>query len=311
MNRTLLFVFTSLFPLSISTSVIAQSSNFLATPTSPQAFHSVDSEPASNNQSSSPSTSTNDDQAPVSEGSPPSDGASSSTDDEEQMARIQEIEQKAKRAQQTSAQSATFSSPTAASPVTATPTQSLQAQIVRLGQMTTSSQQQMSDRITALSKQNQLLEQKINDVIKVIQPMQKVVMQMDAKPATQSVPQPVSVTSDQTARWFPWLVLLSVLVLLLVVANLYTLRLVRRQPSTPSSLTSSQDELEEEYNFMATEEAIPAKLDLVRAYIEMNDYQQAREVLTEILACKNPEFIAQAEVLLTSLSSLEKEKSDD
>jgi len=83
--------------------------------------------------------------------------------------------------------------------------------------------------------------------------------------------------------------------------------LVARHHAARSSGTG---ELDEEYDFMGTEEAMPAKLDLARAYVQMGDAVQAREVLEEILASKNTDYVTQARALMKSLSESEENKHD-
>jgi len=58
-----------------------------------------------------------------------------------------------------------------------------------------------------------------------------------------------------------------------------------------------QDE-EDEYDFMGSDEGIPAKLDLARAYLDMNDQNAAREVLDEITKQGNEQQQQEAQDLL-------------
>ncbi len=58
-----------------------------------------------------------------------------------------------------------------------------------------------------------------------------------------------------------------------------------------------------EYDFMNTSEAIPAKLDLARAYIAMEDFTAARETLAKILNEGNEEYRREAKALLNKIST--------
>lgn len=49
----------------------------------------------------------------------------------------------------------------------------------------------------------------------------------------------------------------------------------------PSSTVAEHEE--DEYNYLASRDALPAKLDLARAYIAMEDYSSAQEVLSEVM----------------------------
>lgn len=61
------------------------------------------------------------------------------------------------------------------------------------------------------------------------------------------------------------------------------------------------DETKSEYDFMSSHEAIPAKLDLARAYIAMNDDEQARMVLTTVIEKGNQEQRSEALSLIQSM----------
>lgn len=58
-----------------------------------------------------------------------------------------------------------------------------------------------------------------------------------------------------------------------------------------------------EYDFMNTSEAIPAKLDLARAYIAMEDFTAARETLAKILNEGNEDHRREAKSLLNKIRS--------
>jgi len=58
---------------------------------------------------------------------------------------------------------------------------------------------------------------------------------------------------------------------------------------------------ESEYDFMGSKEGIPAKLDLARAYIDMDDKEGAHKVLAEIIEQGNEEQQAEAKQLLEQI----------
>lgn len=61
------------------------------------------------------------------------------------------------------------------------------------------------------------------------------------------------------------------------------------------------DDAKSEFDFMATREAIPAKLDLARSYMVMKDYEQAGAVLKTVLEKGDEEQRMVAEALLTKI----------
>lgn len=61
------------------------------------------------------------------------------------------------------------------------------------------------------------------------------------------------------------------------------------------------DDTKTEYDFMSSDEAIPAKLDLARAYVAMNDEEQARMVLTAVIEKGNQEQRSEALSLIQAM----------
>lgn len=64
------------------------------------------------------------------------------------------------------------------------------------------------------------------------------------------------------------------------------------------------DDTKSEYDFMGTKAAIPAKLDLARSYMAMNDHEQARAVLKTVFEKGDEEQRMVAEALLTKLNKV-------
>ena len=76
---------------------------------------------------------------------------------------------------------------------------------------------------------------------------------------------------------------------------------------TPPELEQKAPELSEandtrdEYDFMSTKQAIPAKLDLARTYIDMGDLLAAKGVLEEVLMKGDETQANEARQLMNSL----------
>lgn len=60
-------------------------------------------------------------------------------------------------------------------------------------------------------------------------------------------------------------------------------------------------DLQQEYDFMGSDEAIPAKLDLARAYIDMGDHDSAHDVLQDVLNKGDEHQRQQAQELLRQI----------
>jgi FimV-like protein len=67
--------------------------------------------------------------------------------------------------------------------------------------------------------------------------------------------------------------------------------------------TQDDEESEQEYDFMNSREAVPVKLDLARAYLDMGENDSAREVLQAVLEQGNEEQRAEAQELLASVKN--------
>lgn len=67
------------------------------------------------------------------------------------------------------------------------------------------------------------------------------------------------------------------------------------------TVVAEEKDMESEYDFMGSKEGIPAKLDLARAYVDMDDKEGARKVLAEIVEQGNEEQQAEAKQLLEQI----------
>ena len=316
MNRTLLVVLTTLFLSSLVVDAVAQS-NPLAQPTTPQGFHAVgDSDsnsapaaPASDAPENTPTSADSSSAVPNDQTTTEDTGSSglSQEDEAEQMQAIKAIEAKAKAKAlaNTSTQSTqAMVSPTAPS---ASVLQALQSQITRLAQLSSSTQQQLSERIDASYEQNDLQAKQLKQLTETQQQIQVVITQLNKQLISQSATKTTVSSGFMPLISLVWLVILSLVVVALIVTQVLSLRTIKRLPRGQDACK----ELDEEYDFMATQEAMPAKLDLARAYIEMGDDDQAKEVLAGIVASGQPEFVAQAKALLVTISQAKREPDND
>lgn len=106
---------------------------------------------------------------------------------------------------------------------------------------------------------------------------------------------------------------IAVIVLALLVLILGTFLFAKRRKSVkatnieqsvvPLKTEKRMDDTISEYDFMGSSEGISAKLDLVRAYIAMEDYVAARESLAAILNEGNDDQRREANALLNKISS--------
>jgi FimV-like protein len=107
-------------------------------------------------------------------------------------------------------------------------------------------------------------------------------------------------TREQISKLLYATYALSGLVVLLALLSLTKSR--RQQPvSTRAAAVAAAGGSGTDYDFMASNEAIPAKLDLARAYIAMEDFSAARETLAAVLSGGNPEQCLEAKSLLSKI----------
>ncbi len=95
----------------------------------------------------------------------------------------------------------------------------------------------------------------------------------------------------------------SVAAILLVAIMLWILWTPKRQLVVVEE-ASEEPDLGDEYDFMHSQEGIPARLDLARAYIGMDDHESAKEVLMAILQDQpNSAYQEQAQTMLNELDN--------
>ncbi len=87
------------------------------------------------------------------------------------------------------------------------------------------------------------------------------------------------------SKHWPWIATIS---LVIVIALLLLLWLMRRhkQPVTQKKKVTAND-TQSEYDYLGSNESIPAKLNLARAYVAMEDYAAAQKIIDEILLLGN------------------------
>ena len=150
---------------------------------------------------------------------------------------------------------------------------------------------QVANNEQALMAQNQALASKIDAV-----------SNMQAQPAT--------VASNDLV----FLVILSSLIMMLVLAGCMDRQtptskkvIIKKQPAKsnkPKMPEIVREKHDEEYDFMGSQEAVPARFNLAEAYMQMREFQQARRVLEGILEQGDSDQRQKASALLTQLPSL-------
>lgn len=206
--------------------------------------------------------------------------------------------------------------------ISATGGQSLSQQVAELSKANKLMQQQVQDRVQMLTMKNNQLQDSLQRMDKALLLLNQEVNQLNGKLTAvhaqmaliKQQPQPHSQSSTMKSLWVkvqqnlgPVLMVVSlavIVVLLLIVVLLFARRKKTSSKASKSKQTAQGEQdsdTKAEYDFMATKEAIPAKLDLARAYITMEDFKAAKEVLQEIVKHGDEQQQQEAHTLLKDL----------
>lgn len=200
------------------------------------------------------------------------------------------------------------------------PAKNLTARLATLQQNQLLFQQDTDRRLEQLSAANKLLASHLIKVSKAVvllsQEAKAFREQADALQATVHAELP----SDTNTGWFSQVsdalgyganyVLYAILLVLLAIAVL----LFRKPADVANDITGSESgsgaasvvdvesDTTEEYDFLGSQEGVGAKLDLARAYLAMEDYTAARDVLAEVAKQGDAEQREQASQLLSKIA---------
>jgi len=204
-----------------------------------------------------------------------------------------------KQAQQAAAPSQTTP---ASSNNNGTEVRALQAEITQVNQNSLQYQQKNDGKIRMLTNQLSTLSSRVDRIQKAMILLDQEInaMQNKSTAVQELVKNPQ--TNEHGKHWLDyweghfgvWSVLLFMLVILVVLAFMSRLVIKANKKQQASSEDKDTDD---EYDYLGSEEGMPAKLNLARAYIKMEDFESAKEVLDEVLSDGTDEQKAQAQEL--------------
>lgn len=180
-------------------------------------------------------------------------------------------------------------------------TKSLQneEQVNKIKQAITNATEEYQTRLEMMEKQNQELQAKIDDLNSTVTHLKQEVLTVHRENAQQHQPSTLTLFLYSYKKYLPnffdatELKLLAGLGLLLIVWWSY-LNYKRKKLDVTF--------LRPNYDFMGGEEGADAKLDLARAYIDMDDKESARKVLSELLIQGNDKQKTEAQQLLKKIA---------
>ncbi len=221
----------------------------------------------------------------------------------------QSVTPNTQQAQPTTTQTSAKPSQTHKATKVAKPTlQNMQAEVSELNQRSLLIQQSISQRISQLGQENSVLQNKVNKLGQALSLLNRELGQEQktviSKAQHPTILQGIANVLNIKVEYL----LYSILVVLLIIVALLIPKRKRAAPELALATgdatvldEESEDDTKDEFDFMNSNEAIPAKLDLARAYIAMEDYKAARTVIEQVQAKGNEQQLEQAQNLLNDI----------
>jgi FimV-like protein len=165
---------------------------------------------------------------------------------------------------------------------------------------------EMNDRFVTIEQQNLATQADILNIHQSLAGITQQVMMVGTKVASiasvASIPSggnsaPTAAINYLPKNKFTWWIIFGALFLIVLLWMPSSKREAARRKEPMVSNTDA--DLKDEYDFMGSQEAIPAKLNLARAYIDMEDFFSARQVLQEIITRGNIKEQLQAKQMLS------------
>lgn len=170
----------------------------------------------------------------------------------------------------------------------------LMDKVIQLNQVNARFQSQVHQQVQTLQAENQALSQKLLQMATVMQTLNQAIGRQSSTSVSGSGGVMTWLVSEEKSMGSS--VFFALFALLLVSLFFSAWWIWPKGSSAPTASTES------EYDFMGSVEAIPAKLDLARAYVAMGDKPAAEAALKEVLAKGDPKQKKAAEGLLTKLA---------
>lgn len=197
----------------------------------------------------------------------------------------------------------------AASPNRALPNTMRETPFSQLSRNVAQFQQQAQQRLQSLTENNQVMTAAIQNVNDTIDRLQQRVQQDEqsmanlvAAQTVQEAPLWWGLTESQLNSAGLGAVGMFLLMLGIWSGSYFASRKrAKIIVENTGNTTRSKNDIDSEYDFMGTNEAIPAKLDLARSYMAMNDMEQAKIILKDIVQIGNAKQRAQAGALLEKI----------
>lgn len=171
----------------------------------------------------------------------------------------------------------------------------LQAQLTQLNQNNLLYQQKTDQQIEDLNNKNQLMQQQLQQLAQALTLLNQEMVQL--KQVNDTLHQTIQAQQAAHNTSTGWLGILQNKTVLVSAAVIVLLLLIWAVWPRGKKVvkTAAEDDTKVEYDYMGSNESIPAKLNLARTYVAMEDFAAARKVLDEVAQLGTSEQQAQAE----------------
>ena len=182
--------------------------------------------------------------------------------------------------------------------------QQLAQQLARLNQTNLQFQQAENQKIAVVSNQIEKLQARQGQLMQLMQLFNQQVVALNRGGAIK----PIHLNGVDLGSQAHWLerfqTQYSMYVIIALLATILLMLLFRKRIDAPveEAVIMSEPDTKDEYDFMGSSEAIPAKLDLAHAYVAMEDFVAARKALKQVLDSGDAEQQKEARTMLDSIS---------
>ena len=184
--------------------------------------------------------------------------------------------------------------------ITFAPTQILQQEISALTEKINTIKEDTEHRLSELEADSLSLEQRIVAMADRVN-----VLIEDVALHNTSINKLLGIINDELKEIDSSLsetIIASIVVMLFVLITYLTFSLFRKPKVKATPITEESDEdLEDEYDFINSTEGIPAKIDLARAYIDMDNSESALNILEEVISKGNEQQQKIAQALINKI----------
>lgn len=197
-------------------------------------------------------------------------------------------------------------------------------QLSQLTQANALFQQQTNQRIDLLNQEHAVLQSKLTQLNEVLTMLNQEVTQLNQQSASSpkqlsdaaatlpgshvatgmagtSFAQAIVGNSKVTQYVLYAILILLVVVIVMLIPRRGGYKIQSNSLGGQAAHEPTENDTQDEYDFMNSDEAIPAKLDLARAYMAMEDYKSARDVLEQVLQNGNEAQRGEARKMLDKI----------